>query len=215
MNVYLDESGDLGFSFDKPYRNGGSSRYLTITILLVPKAISHLPKRIVKDIYKKIGKKKNGEIKSTELTKENLILIANKTVHFLTKHPEIKIISITTNKQNVENHIRNDPNKLYNYMIGLILPPKIKNNARITFIPDKRSIKVESGNSLTDYLRIKLLFEYNSGTIIDSTPLESHTSLNLVYTDWLSHIIWKHFEDGETDVFSILRPMVELSHLFF
>lgn len=37
MNVYFDESGDLGWSFDKPYGAGGSSRYLTIAFLIIPK----------------------------------------------------------------------------------------------------------------------------------------------------------------------------------
>ena len=41
MNLYLDESGDLGFTFDKPNRYGGSSRHLTIAILLTPKELSH------------------------------------------------------------------------------------------------------------------------------------------------------------------------------
>jgi len=37
MNVYVDESGDLGWEFAQPFRQGGSSRYLTIASLLVPK----------------------------------------------------------------------------------------------------------------------------------------------------------------------------------
>jgi hypothetical protein len=48
MNLYLDESGDLGWKFDKPYRDGGSSRYLTIATLIIPQNLSHLPKRIIK-----------------------------------------------------------------------------------------------------------------------------------------------------------------------
>ncbi|MEE8430337.1 MAG: hypothetical protein V3S16_03735 [Candidatus Desulfatibia sp.] len=50
MNLYIDESRDLGFTF-KP-RGKGSSRYLTIAFLLVPKELSHLPKRVVKKLYK-------------------------------------------------------------------------------------------------------------------------------------------------------------------
>lgn len=36
MNVYLDESGDLGWVLDKPYRNGGSSRFMTIAFVACP-----------------------------------------------------------------------------------------------------------------------------------------------------------------------------------
>ena len=34
VSVYLDESGDLGWKFDAPYRCGGSSRYLTISAII-------------------------------------------------------------------------------------------------------------------------------------------------------------------------------------
>lgn len=215
MNVYLDESGDLGFSFDKPYRHGGSSRYLTTTILLVPKSLSHHPKRVVKAIYGKSGKRPDREIKATELSETSLATFISDVIKLRKRYPQIEIISITVNKQNVENHIRGDPNKLYNYMISLILPNKIKNMGRVTFIPDKRSIKVTSGNSLSDYLQIKLWFEYGSKVTIECTPLESHTSLNLLFTDWISHIIWQHYEDGETTLFNVLKPHIGLSSLFF
>ena len=51
--IYLDESGDLGWKFDAPYRYGGSSKYLTISCLLTPKEKKDLPKHIVRKMYKK------------------------------------------------------------------------------------------------------------------------------------------------------------------
>jgi len=53
LNIYIDESGDLGFTF-KP-RGKGSSRYLTIACLFVPKELSHLPKKLVRKLYSKLG----------------------------------------------------------------------------------------------------------------------------------------------------------------
>ena len=34
--IYVDESGDLGWQFDQPFRAGGASRYLTVACLIVP-----------------------------------------------------------------------------------------------------------------------------------------------------------------------------------
>jgi hypothetical protein len=34
MKVFIDESGDLGWTLDKPNRNGGSSRFITLTGIL-------------------------------------------------------------------------------------------------------------------------------------------------------------------------------------
>lgn len=215
MNIYIDESGDLGFSFQKPYRKGGSSRYLTITFLLIPKDLSKYSKRIVKKFFKKKGKSTEKEIKGKDLSDNDKLYIAERTDKLLQKYKKIRIISITVDKRNVKTHIRDDPNKLYNYMIGLALPKKIKHQDRVTLIPDKRSIKVASGNSLIDYLKIKPWFEFDSKTIIDYQPLESHTALNLQFIDWISNIIWNKYEDGEIEALNIFEKRIELVELFF
>ena len=215
MNVYIDESGDLGFSFKRPFRKGGSSRYLTIAFLLIPKNLSYLPKRIVKKLYKRKKQLTTVEIKGCDLTLNDKTFFASKVMDLLSKNPQIKIFSITTNKRNVKEHIRQDPNKLYNYMIGLILPKKIKRFKNITFIPDERSIKVKSGNSLADYLQIKLWFDLKSKTRIENKPQESHRNLNLQFIDWVTHIIWEWYEDKDFTAFEIIRRRVELLDLFF
>ena len=74
MNVYLDESGDLGFTFRR--RGKGSSRYLTIACLLIPKKLSHLPKRIVRDLYAECEKSPKYELKATDLAPDQKIYFA-------------------------------------------------------------------------------------------------------------------------------------------
>ena len=126
MNVYVDESGDLGWNFDRPYRRGGSSRYLTIAFLLVPQELSHLPKRIIKRLYSKRKKSTKSELKGSNLKLAEKIYFANEVIKLLEKHPQIEVLAMTVKKENVQVHIRQDPNKLYNYMISLILLDKIK-----------------------------------------------------------------------------------------
>jgi len=215
MNVYLDESGDLGFTFNNPYRKGGSSRYLTIAFLLAPQNLTHLPKRIVKGLYSRKKESTKIEIKGSELTLNDKAFFAKKVVKLLTRHPQIKVFAITVNKRRVRQHIRRDSNKLYNYMIGLALPDRIRRQPRITLIPDKRSIKVKSGNSLVDYLKIKLWFDLNSNTTVDYQPLESHTALNLLFVDWIANIVWNRYEDNETEAYNILQKRVKSTRLFF
>ena len=67
------------------------------------------------------------------------------------KYPDINLHTITVKKQNVEPHIRNDSNKLYNYMIRLSLLDFMSKHDLVTFIPDPRTLKVETGNSLSEY----------------------------------------------------------------
>ncbi len=215
MNLYLDESGDLGFTFDRPYRYGGSSRHLTIALLLVPKELSHLPKRIVKKLYQRKKQPTSKELKGREITSKDRLFLANKIVALLANHPSIEAFAITVYKKNVEEHIRRDANKLYNYMISLVLLDRIKDRPHITFIPDKRSIKVQSGNSLVDYLQTKLMFDLNSKTIIENKPQESHKVLNLQLVHFITNFVWKKYEDNHSPEHDILKQKVQLTHLFF
>jgi hypothetical protein len=215
MNIYLDETGDLGWSFDKPFQEGGSSRYLTITALIIPKPLSSRSKRIVKKTYQKRKQPTNIEIKGKDLAGQDQIDFAKRTVRLLLRETSIKVGAITVKKENVQPHIRKDPNKLYNYMVNFILLDEINRYPVVDFIPDPRTIKVESGNSLVDYLQTKLWFEYGSATIIKHIPVESHQSLNLQFVDFISHIIWSRYEFNRSGAFNILKPYILLKHLFF
>ncbi len=167
MIICLDESGDLGWKFDAPYRRGGSSRYLTIASLVISPNKKHLPKRLIKKLYTKFNWPTNIEKKWSDMSLAERIWFAEKANELHSKYPsDIKYLSITVKKENVQSHIRRDANKLYNYMIGLSLLDEMSNHDKITFLPDPRSIKIESGNSLHDYLQTKLWFERRSTTIL-------------------------------------------------
>ncbi|MCF8078872.1 MAG: DUF3800 domain-containing protein [Desulfobacterales bacterium] len=216
MIIYLDESGDLGFNFTRPYRKGGSSRYLSIAFLRVPRDSKHLTKRIVRALYKKRKGPRPKEIKGAEISAAEQKDFAGQVVRFLKSNPSARVFAITVDKRNVKHHIREDANKLYNYMISLILLDKIKNSKIVSFIPDPRTIKVRSGNSLVDYLQTKLWFELNSKTKLIHQAEESHNALNLQFADIIAHLVWKHYENKDaSEAFQILQKKVELRELFF
>lgn len=215
MNIYIDESGDLGWILDKPFQSGGSSRYLAITALIVPKTLSNYPKRIVKKIYSKRKQSTAIEIKGKNLSKDERMKFVQRVVYLLRRQPSINISSIIVNKRNVQEHIRSDPNKLYNYMVNFALLDKIDKCSVVDFIPDPRSIKVESQNSLVDYLQTKLWFEYNSATIIRYQTTESHLNINIQFADIVSYVIWRRYEYNKSDAFNILKPHILIKHLFF
>lgn len=131
------------------------------------------------------------------------------------QHPEIKVEVMTVKKSNVQEHIRRDANKLYNYMVGLVIPDHVKAEEQFELLPDERSIKVKSQNSLADYLQIKLWFEIKCQTAVICTPATSSQNYDLQFTDWLAHCIWVKYEDAEEGFFNILRPVIKLRELFF
>ncbi len=68
-------------------------------------------------------------------------------------------------------------------MVNFAVLDMIKLFPVVNFIPDPRTIKVASGNSLIDYLQIKLWFEYNVQTTLVNCPAESKSNLNLQFTE--------------------------------
>lgn len=215
MIVYLDESGDLGWSFESPYRRGGSSRYLTIASLFVPTSKKHLSKRLIRNMYKKFKWNTSLEKKWSDMNSSEREYFATQSKKLIENNSDIRYLSITVKKENVQPHIRSDSNKLYNYMIGLSLLNELSKHERALLIPDPRSIKVESGNSLHDYLQTKLWFDKQSTTILRTTPLDSSSSLNVQFSDMLSGIVQGHFEDGNSVPWSILREHISYRTLFF
>ena len=207
---YLDESGDLGWTLDQPYNNGGSSRYLTIAAFSIPKRYDHLPKRLMKGVYRfKRWRLGENELKSTNLKPRDKVVFANSTAALLQRCPDMKIYAITVNKEKVEDHIRRDPNVLYNYMIRLLLADDLASLQKVCIIPDPRSMKVSTGHELIDYLKSVVYFDQKAKTEIDYRYTKSSDSLNLQFIDIVSAIVRKKYEDGETDAYDILKPYLK------
>lgn len=215
QHIYLDESGDLGWKFSHPHRDGGSSRFLTLAYVIVPECDKHLLYRFVRRVYKQYKIDPNKEQKGTDYLDKQAKVIAQRMVKLLHEQLNISIGAITVKKENVNENIREDSNVLYNYMVSLSIAQQIAHFEEVTLIPDKRSIKVKSGNSLYEYLKIKIWFDWQANTKLYYTPKESHSDLNLIFVDWITNFIWRHYEDQRSDAYRILKPYLKENLLFF
>ncbi len=216
--IFADESGDLGWTLDQPYRNGGSSRHLTVAAICVPPQKKHLPKRVVRDLYKAYGWPTCTERKWVDMSAAARTEFAKAAVEMCTKHPDISLHAIIVNKCNVEDHIRKDPNKLYNFMVKMSLLDCLAKYDAATLVPDARSIKVESGNSLHDYLQVELWFTKRVKTVLKTLPLESKNCLGIQFADMLSGVIQSCIEDRgerERDDYDIIKAVLKPKLLFF
>ena len=207
INIYLDESGDLGWKFDQPYRRGGSSRHLTIASLIVPRERKDASKRVIQRLYKKHKWDPREEKKWAEMTTAERLSFTETASRLREREPEYKYHAITVQKENVKDHIRKDQNKLYNYMIQLLLMDEMANHDYVTLIPDPRSIKVSSGNSLR--------FEKGVKTELQTQPCDSSQSLSIQFTDMLTGLVQSHFEDGNSEPWNVLQPHINTKTLFF
>jgi hypothetical protein len=215
IHIYLDESGDQGWTFTAPNGAGGSSRFLTIASVCVPPAKSHLPKRLIKNMYVKYNWPSGVERKFVDLFPSQRVEFAQDAKALCDAHPDIAIHAIVVKKQNVQQHIREDANKLYNYMVKFSLIKKMAKYQVVTLMPDQRSIKVKSGNSMSDYLQTELWFTENANTILISKEQDSAHSRGVQFADFVAGIVQARYERNDLAAFSALRPRLTLTDLFF
>ena len=203
----MDESGDLGWKLDKPNRHGGSSKFITITGVVISKDEEKFISRFIADIYKKYNLTPNIEKKGANFLPEHSSFItfqlANKIIN---KCDSFKIISITVNKSKVFDSLRKDKNIFYNYVLGLLLKPEIIQFKSAKIILDKRTIKVSHGESFPDYIKTEI---WGNGLDIEISChfLESTNNKMIWFADWYANFIWRNHEDNESNSYDQLKNL--------
>lgn len=213
--IYVDESGDLGWTFNFKYRAGGSSRYLTIAAVMVPNHKRNLIFRLIKKLYTKFHWNTKTEKKWSEMTINEKKYFAELAFSLVEKNSDVQYFSITVYKPNVQQHIRTDSNKLYNYMISLMINHHMAKYKEIVFNYDQRTLKVKSGNSLYDYLITELWFKHNAQTTVRNYPTDSASNKGVQFADMLSGMVQHHFEDSKSEPYQILSKYIASKTLFF
>jgi len=206
INIFLDESGDLGFG-------QGSSRYFTISFIVMKNSVHFI--RYVKEIKIKYNIPRNVELKGNTTRheiKEDLLAKLQKL--------DIEIHAITVKKKSVEPKLRRDPNILYNYMVGLILVERIlaePPGVGICVNVDRRVISITSGFKFNEYLRYKVWYEGKRQDIdLEINHLDSHRSLAIQGIDIICNSIFKKYNSNSYKLFNIIRGKIRNDkRLFF
>lgn len=215
VDVYFDESGDLGWTLDQPYRKGGSSRYFTIAYIILPADKN----KYINRFLRKFNKSRNSskEVKGAKFSNGRAKVMAKDIMKLLDIHSDILIGSITAKKSGVPAQIVNSGNDdvLYNHMVQQAICSKLPAFSKVNIIPDKRSVPTGSQNSCSDLIKHDLWMIRGASVEIAYRPEESHHNERLMFIDWIANFVWRYHEDGHAHAYSILgRKLIE-DTLFF
>ena len=195
MIIYLDESGDLGFS-------SGSSNYFVITFLT---AKDQKPlKRAVQKVRKKHRLPAGFELKGNKTPtniKEDLL----KRLAQL----DIDIYTIVMNKANVSPRLRQDTNILYNYVLGRILVPYICKQSVVTILVDRRIVSVTSGFKLNEYLAYKVWYENLADVDMHIQHEDSKWTLGIQAADVVCNSIFRKYESGDERFYNLIKEKIK------
>ena len=214
-DVYFDESGDLGWTLDQPFRKGGSSQFFTIAYLILPTDKNKFINRFVKTFFKTRGS--NKEIKGADIRRGRAKVLSTRITAFLDMHPDIRVGAITIDKKNAPSPLinTNNNNVLYNYLVQVGVCPKISSFSKVNIIPDKRSVPAGSQNSCPDLIKNDLWFWKKSSTQIHYQQEESFQNERLMFIDWVANFVWRHYENNYSNAYQVLGRYLQEDKVFF
>lgn len=188
MEIHIDESGNLGTS----------GRYFVIAMIQL------LNKKRIKNFIRNYNKEKDiVEAKGQVMTIEDRQNLLNK----LSSRDDYFISYIVLDKTKVTHKkLFEDKNILFNYLCSFLFRKTIKNCTEdISLYFDNRTVKVKSGNSLKDYLKIKAYTEWNFSNELNVFYLDSKTNYGIQMVDIISNTIFRKYMNGKDHFYNRLK----------
>lgn len=210
--LYIDESGDLGFS-------SKSTRYVVVAGMLIPssnvRCVSRIPKKIRTKILKR-SKRKIPEIKANSSNER----VKRKVLEYLSKCANsngITVFFVWIDKKNTYQYIKSSgDNKSYHYNFMIAQIPRVFRKhflshhiKKLTIIIDDYPVKKRKGVGTTrkeEFQRhLKSAFIHYCGLNVNIIQRSSAGIPELQVTDFVSHAYFQYLERGNAEYYDILR----------
>lgn len=147
--IFLDESGDMGWSLDRPRGRGGFSQYLVLAAIIVPADMNKFLERPVRNLYVRRGRSLGRELKSTALNGHERESFGRALAALPAKHAGLSLHAIVTEKCKVPSSLRGKPDVLYNHMAEQMLHQQICRWREVDIYPDARTLRRETATACT------------------------------------------------------------------
>ena len=203
LYIYLDESGDLGFS-------PNSSDHIIIALLITKEP--HKIERCIKLIRKRALKKKLKELPEIKFNKSD-DNIRKKVLKCIIKEPiEINYIVLKKNKSN-PNHFepntsQNHTHKIYNSIAGQLLNSiQLKKSGKIKLTVDKRTPNKLIRADFDQHIQQEVNFK------IDIVHENSEFNKCIQATDFIAGAIFRKFESNDESYYNIIAEKIEITKI--
>ncbi|MCX9011522.1 MAG: DUF3800 domain-containing protein [Candidatus Methanoperedens sp.] len=209
MYIYLDESGDLGFS-------SKASKYFVIAALLtkdslrVEKCITKVRKERLPNKYKIIPELKYRN--SDNIIRRRILQCIAKT--------DTNIACAVLRKRQVHENLRNKPNILYNYLCGSLIGNifrKYHINSKVNITVD-RSLTGINREAFDEYIGYRALMNKTEVFDLDYLEINHVDSVQnkcIQAVDFVVGAIARNYEHEDSSLYEIINGNVEIALDFF
>jgi hypothetical protein len=205
--IFLDESGDLGFS-------ERSSKWFLFTLVVIddPRKLEKIIKKVRKSL-----KKKYKRIFS-ELHAYHCDDIIRTRVLRALSGIDISVVTTVLNKEKVYVDLQNQKNYLYNFTANIILDRLINTkiidgNTQISLVVDKKDTKKNLRENFISYIT-EAMKERRSGGF-EMSLSTSHDEKGLQAVDFISWAIFRKYERGDFKFYEIIKDKIIDERLLF
>lgn len=215
VSVYVDESGDLGFS-------SKSTEFFSIGYVFTYNRFPTAENKVIKHTLNKINKKrKNKKRKLREFKFSNDSTITKNKFLNKIKDMDISVGAICISKDSVKETLAKDPARLYRYVIGDTIITHLVQDyfARhdpynsIKFVID-RSLSESDRNEFNKYCEDKTSFRsWEQDRRIDYKISISHESSESVrmlqVADYIAGSIQRKFERNDSQFYDLIKHKIK------
>lgn len=215
MYIFLDESGDLGFDFEK----AGTSRQFVISLLVCrdKQAQDGFRRAVARTLKNKLNQRKNSTRTVAELKGTGTTFVIKQ--YFFRQLPKDgwQIYSVTLNKLRVDAPLRSKAGKkkLYNFLARFILEKVYfpKDVQQVSLVVDRCKNKEEI-RDFNQYMvnQLEALLPLNARLNIDH--LGSHESAGLQAVDLFCWGIARRDGLGDAEWYSVYQDKVSFTTIY-
>jgi hypothetical protein len=210
MYLFMDESGCLGFDFNKKK----TSKYFVVTCLFTS---SKRPlEKIVKKVHGGLGRQLHKHPGVLHCHKEKPA--TRRRLLSQLKEKDCSIMVIYLNKRKVYTRLQDEKHILYNYVTNILLDRIFSKRfsskmGHITLVASKRETNKFLNENFSSYLNHKVSNTHNIPfTVIIKTPAEEK-SLQIV--DFISWALFRKYEYGDESYYELIKEkIIEENPLF-
>jgi len=205
--LFIDESGDLGFS-------KRSSRWFLFTLILVP---NERPLEKVIKRARNTLKKKHRNVNelhayhSDEITRKRVL-------RGISELNDLQVFCIILDKHKVYTDLQNQKNYLYNYVANILLDrlhesDVLSKDEHLDICFDRKDTKKNLQSNFMQYLEGNIISKRNGK--VDISLCASHQKKALQAVDFVSWAIFRKYEQSDYEYYEIIKDKVVEENLLF
>lgn len=206
--ILLDESGDLGFKFDR-----GSSKFFVITAVFTEtkRPLEKIARNVHNNLKKKF--KKVGTLhayREKPITRQRVLKQLNEK--------DCSILAIILNKKKVYTKLQDEKPVLYNYVTNILLDrlftkKPISTSKLVNLIASRRETNKFLNQNFKAYLQNKVIADHKVRLKIDIATPSKEKSLQIV--DFACWAIFRKYEIGNDSYYNLIKSkIIEEAPLF-